>query len=195
MWGHLNALTRSIANSSCRRCVQLRVRPRLQPAQRRCTPSALNVASSCSRESSVPLLSCGCGCAGARFEPALRRRARQPQPFSCSYIHLSNVPVNDAAAAGAAEPLGRALRRRSDEARTCHFHVHMCICPTCWSMISQLRVRLGALGRAFSRRSNEARTSHEAHKVALAVLALQDALAEVRCHQLNRDSIFKSRST
>lgn len=40
-------------------------------------------------------------------------------------------------------------------------------------------MRLGALGRAFSRRSDEARTSHEAHKLTLAVLGLQDALAQV----------------
>jgi hypothetical protein len=51
-------------------------------------------------------------------------------------------------------------------------------------MLSQLRVRLGALSRAFSRRSDDARVSHEAHRIALATLALQAALEQASrlCH-------------
>ena len=57
---------------------------------------------------------------------------------------------------------------------------------------AQVRVRLGALGRAFSQRSEEARTSHGAHRLALATLALQDALDQVAAAEQAQNTMLLS---
>lgn len=55
--------------------------------------------------------------------------------------------------------------------------------------LDSLRVQLGAVKQAFSARSDEATLSHQAHKVALSVLALQNALQQGRPFQAELESL------